>query len=72
MEQDKAVFDLPRELNDWLRIEAAKRRVSKSELIRTFCEMGREVISAGVDTLAAFCSLERNETLDNWTKEQEK
>lgn len=54
----KVSFDLPEELDDWLRIQAATRRISKSELIREFCEAGRSVtesdISTGVATRTLF------------------
>lgn len=56
----KVSFDLPEGLDDWLRIEAATRRMSKSKLILQYCEAGRSVAVSDVDSEVATRNLLMN------------
>ena len=58
-------FNLIDELDDWLRIEAARLNISKGKLIVRLCEMGRTVLESGAPTLEAYCvGREQNATAD--------
>jgi hypothetical protein len=60
------------ELRSAIDKQAAKEpRVSSADMARRWLEIGREVQEAGFATLAEFCAAQRNETLDDWTGEDD-